>query len=965
MKTLSKLASVNEHTLPYRVLIEELQVRRPDVVPPNVTTLLDDVDTARKAVEALEALKEPKLVEYRKALEKCAQTEKRLKDILHMARMNALCFSGGGIRSASFGLGVLHGLAQVSVAQDSQRKDGRRGLLEEIDFVSTVSGGGYVGSWLTGWIKNHVLGFRGVIRDMAAFRLTSIDPEPAAARHLRDYTSYLAPRTGALSTDTWTLAAIVLRNLLLNWAILVPAFAALLLLPVLNSDLLFWATSLRAGQLGFSVGAALFALLALVYIACKLPGNCAQKQPKTDFIWPGACLLVSAWCFAGFYLTDSTSYNDKFLYIWGLAIIAHAGLLIGRVVAVFRRGGDRTRSWRNLGYQVLVSIPTSLFAATMLWLLQVHVAESLILAEPGEVRLFVSLYVPLVWLAFMLTVVLMDGLSARFEDDQDREWWSRSGAFMMRGALLWAGVHLLVLYAPDILAAGNAVFSRGYVPQGATVSFLTVLVGTLASWAGFSSATPSGRAKADLGQIGKIRAFLGQRDLLIPALGGLFFVLLALTLADANNTIWPWLAEKLYFPWSPALLGLVGAAVIASFFNVFVNVNTFSLHAMYRNRLVRSYLGASNNARNPNPFTNFDPADDFAMKSAPRSADAPLHIINIALNVVATRNLAWQQRKAESFTVSPLHSGSFRVGYQPTGEYGNRHEGISIGTAMAISGAAASPNMGYHSSPILTLAMTFFNARLGWWLPNPGEHGSAVWRHISPLFSLWPLLNEGLGRTNDHNRWVYVSDGGHFENLALYEMVLRRCKKIIVVDGSADPDFRLEDLGNAVRKIYIDLGVAIEFEPAVAFETGPKPSNRHCFVGKVRYSHVDAEEKVQARMRELAERKKQGMLEAEEEKELQELDQLDGDIVYIKASLNGNEPADVTQYAKSHTPFPHEPTANQFFNESQFESYVRLGSHIVAEIVTGKYSSNPPVPLDLDEFLEAARMHADRGAEST
>ncbi len=958
MKPLPKLATVNEHALPYRVLIEELQIRRPDVVPPDVATLLDDVDAAHMAVKDLEALKQPRLVEYRQALEKCAQTEKRLKDILHAANLKALCFSGGGIRSASFGLGVLHGLAQVSVTENSKGPDGGRGLLEEIDYVSTVSGGGYVGSWLTGWIKNHIQGFRGVIRDLAAYRLTSVDPEPAPSRHLRDYTSYLAPRTGAFSTDTWTLAAIVLRNLLLNWAILIPAFAALLLLPVLNSELLFWATSLRAGRLEFSLGAAIFALVALLYITCKLPGNCVQTPTKTNFIWPGACFVVSAWCFAGFYLTDSVDYKNKFFYIWLLAIIAHAGLLIGRLVFLFRRGSSHPLAWRNLGLQVLVSVPTSLFAAALLWLLHVHVAEFLFSAEPGNIRLFTSLYVPLVWLAFMLTVVLMDGLSARFEDDQDREWWSRSGAFMMRAALLWAAAHLLVLYAPDILQAGNAVFSGGHVPQGATISLLTVLIGSLASWAGFSPATPSGRAKADFGQLEKIRGFLAKRDLLIPALGGLFFVLLALTLADANATIWPWLVEKLHLQFHPSLLGLAITVLTAVFFNIFVNVNTFSLHAMYRNRLVRSYLGASNNKRKPNPFTNFDPADDFPMSQAPKSEDAPLHVINIALNVVATKNLAWQQRKAESFTISPLRSGSFRVGYQPTGEYGNRLDGISIGTAMAISGAAASPNMGYHSSPILTLAMTFFNARLGWWLANPGEHGRAVWTTISPLFSLWPLLNEGMGRTNDHNRWVYVSDGGHFENLALYEMVLRRCKKIIVVDGSADPGFRLEDLGNAVRKIYIDLGVPIEFDPAVAFQTGPEPSNRHCFVGKVRYSLADADEKVQARMRELAERKKQGTLEAEEELELRELDQLDGEIVYIKASLNGNEPADVTQYAKSHPPFPHETTANQFFNESQFESYVRLGNHIVAEIVTGKYGANPPLPLDLDKFFEAARKHA-------
>jgi hypothetical protein len=743
---------------------------------------------------------------------------------------------------------------------------------------------------------------------------------------LRDYTSYLAPHTGALSTDTWTLAAIVLRNLLLNWAILIPAFAAILLLPVLNNEFLFWATSQGAGRIPFSAGALFFALLALIYIACKLPGNCVRTPRKTNYIWPGLCLLISAWCLAGFYLTDSGNYSKQFFYIWALALLAHIGLLVGRVIAIFRRGAEHSSSWRNFLYQALISLPTSLFAAAMLWFLNVHLAPALMRAGVGNIRLFTSLYVPLVWLAFMLTVVLMDGLSARFEDDQDREWWSRAGAFMMRGALLWAAVHLLVLYSPDILSAANYVFTGRHVPQGATITFLTGVMGTLASWLGFTPGTPSGRSKADLGKLKTIKGFLARNELLIPALGGLFFILLALALADANNTIWPLLAKAVKFPYSPELLGFALAGAVAVFFNVFVNVNTFSLHAMYRNRLIRSYLGASNDKRRPNPFTNFDPADDFAMKLAPHGPDAPLHVVNMALNVVATKNLAWQQRKAESFTVSALHSGSFRVGYRRTGEYGNRGDGITIGTAMAISGAAASPNMGYHSSPILTLAMTFFNARLGWWLPNPGPHGRKVWRRISPLFSLWPLLNEALGRTNDQNRWVYVSDGGHFENLGLYEMVMRRCKKIIVVDGGCDPDFNLEDLGNAVRKIFIDFGVPIDFTPAVSFERGPKPGNRHVFLGTIKYSCVDGN------------------------KHPDGTEVTDGELLYIKASLTGDEPADVTQYYKAHPDFPHESTANQFFNESQFESYVRLGSHVVDSLGT-----EDKAPFTLEQIFQKFR----------
>ncbi len=922
MPPIQNEASINiqEHSLPYRVLIQEIAIRHAKVIPEDIETQVSAWELAERNLGRLREANPPDLEKYHAAQVKCAELEKPLKEILHKAHLSALCFSGGGIRSASFGLGVLTQLARLSAEKPDNR------ILSEIDYVSTVSGGGYVGSWLTGWIRAKK-SLKGVIQDLTGAPLTSTDPESAPIRHIRAFTSYLAPRTGALSTDTWTLAAIVLRNLLLNWAILVPAFMALLLLPVLNRDLLLWATSENAGRLEFSAGAVIFAIIALVYITCKLPGNRVNGPEKTNFLWPAACLLVSAWCFSGFYLTDATPFDNKFLEIWLLAIIAHSGLLAGRVVAIFRKGSNVTKSWRNLLYQTLVSIPTSLFAASMLWLLHVKVAPILFEADPEYMGLFVGLYVPLVWLAFMLTIVLMDGLSARFEDDQDREWWSRSGAFMMRGVLIWSVAHLLVLYGPEILQAGNQVFFGAKAPQGgaqnhvfqsATI-FLTGAIGTLASWLGFSPATPSGRGKADVAKLDNMKDRLAKNGLLIPALGGLFFVLLALTLADGNDAIWPWLAEKFKFQYPAALLGFAITMGVAVFFNIFVNVNTFSLHAMYRNRLIRAYLGASNDRRKPNPFTNFDSQDDFPLKCAPHSADAPLHVVNMALNVVATKNLAWQQRKAESFTATALHCGSFRVGYRSTEEYGKRGEGISIGTAMAISGAAASPNMGYHSSPILTLAMTFFNARLGWWLPNPGPHGHKAWKKISPLFSLWPLLNEALGRTNDQNRWVYVSDGGHFENLGLYEMVMRRCKRIIVVDGGCDPAFKFEDLGNAVRKIFIDFGVPLDFNPPVALEAGPNKNNRQVWTGTIRYSCVDGPQAS------------------------------DGQILYIKASLTGEEPADVTQYYKAHEAFPHESTANQFFNESQFESYVRLGSHIVEQLARGE-----TVPHTLEQLFVKA-----------
>jgi hypothetical protein len=200
----------------------------------------------------------------------------------------------------------------------------------------------------------------------------------------------------------------------------------------------------------------------------------------------------------------------------------------------------------------------------------------------------------------------------------------------------------------------------------------------------------------------------------------------------------------------------------------------------------------------------------------------PFHLINIALNVVSTKRLAWQERKAESFTVSPLHSGTacgsvFRGrdgvwraqgAYRVSDTYGGP-EGISLGTALAISGAAASPNMGYHSSPPLAFLMTLGNVRLGWWLGNPVNEKSS--RCEGPRLAITALINEMIGNTTDESKYVYLSDGGHFENLGLYEMVRRRCKFIVVSDAGCDPNFAFEDLGNAVRKLTLDLGVPITF----------------------------------------------------------------------------------------------------------------------------------------------------------
>jgi len=403
------------------------------------------------------------------------------------------------------------------------------------------------------------------------------------------------------------------------------------------------------------------------------------------------------------------------------------------------------------------------------------------------------------------------------------------------------------------------------------------------------------------------------------------------------------------------------------------------LHALYRNRLIRAFLGASYRDRNPDAFTGFDPKDDPPIHTLWPKRDEvtgawpqpqpvewrPFHILNLTLNIVSSKHLAWQERKAASFTVSPLHCGtSIRTGgatekpglaaagskqessatdpkderrgaYRRSEHYGGRH-GISLGTAMAISGAAANPNMGYHSSPSVTFLMTMFNVRLGWWLGNPGLEGGETYRQEGPAFAIAPLIEETFGLTTDTSRYVHVSDGGHFENLGLYEMIRRRCRLIVVSDVGRDPSYSFEDLGNAVRRISIDLGVRIEFHKLEALKrrspdgTDLAPPCEYHAVADIHYKEADGD----------------GVE--------------DGLILYIKAGYHGRESAGVRSYAMANLDFPHQSTADQWFSESQFESYRSLGFEIMDGLLR-RASARAPYKdtRSLDGLLWTLRRAAD------
>ena len=350
--------------------------------------------------------------------------------------------------------------------------------------------------------------------------------------------------------------------------------------------------------------------------------------------------------------------------------------------------------------------------------------------------------------------------------------------------------------------------------------------------------------------------------------------------------------------------------------------NAISMHGFYKGRLVRAYLGASNPRRVKKLYeiTETVVGDDVLlsdMKNCERGA--PYHLLNTTLNLTGGRDLATAQRSSAAFVLSKLYCGSFRTGFQRSTRYTNGR--LSLGMAVATSGAAVSPGMGAgKTTAAQAMLMTLLNLRLGFWAPTPsGEH----WE--SPQARLWPFytVREFLSQTNDLSSYCYLTDGGHFDNLGIYSLVERGCRHIVAVDAVADPQPCFSDLGNAIRRCRIDFGADIDLDitPFVKSKDDAFAKQHYSF-GRIIY----AEEHV----------KRLGWKDISEEART-------GMIVYIKSSLLKNEKelrTDVRQYGLENFDFPQQSTVNQWFDEAQFESYRQLGEHC-AETVFNKIDKDP------------------------
>ena len=518
-------------------------------------------------------------------------------------------------------------------------------------------------------------------------------------------------------------------------------------------------------------------------------------------------------------------------------------------------------------------------------------------------------------MSYAVGILLLLGLIAKRSNEQQREWWTRYGAWILVVGITGLALSTVVMVSPWLLhtVSGSALGLK--IKWGAVLVWVAGTVSGLLT--GKSSKTSeNGASKSPsmewIARLGGL-LFLAGGSVLASWLLWTFFYAIAGQNHGPVDTIAG--TDRCWI-----LITLTALVTIGLVFSYCFDINIFGLNQLYRNRLVRCYLGATRwqtGMRRPDWFTNFDFDDELNLHDLASGAAStqkfggdefrgPFPVFNCALNLAGSQDLTFQTRHSASFMLTPLFCGSSlaSVGYVPTKDF---NKGIRLGHAIAVSGAAASPNMGYNTSPLVALLLSLFNIRLGWWIPNPGRK---KWNQRGLRFSAPYMLFDLIGEANERRNFLNVSDGGHFENMGIYEMVRRRCKVIIVGDGECDELMQFGGLANAIRLCATDFGASIDIDVSSVKPQPATNSMRHAAVGTIRYADGSI-----------------------------------GRLIYLKASMTGDEDTTVLQYKASHPSFPHQATANQFFTEDQFESYRRLGRHVVQQTFREAILREEPVAI--------------------
>jgi hypothetical protein len=669
-----------------------------------------------------------------------------------------LALSGGGIRSATFSLGVLVALAQ-------------RNLMPQIDFLSTVSGGGYIGSFLTAFLSSRADEVVGLRATDLPFRRESGEAE--ALRYVRHHCKYLT------SGSRWDRAAMIATQL---------------------------------------YGMFLNGLAMCVFVAAAV-----SIEQLLQFVAPvGTLTAITLAAILGVLLCGAFSLLT--LRVWKsqqkYSDYAIAGSMAALMVMLCIQVLQHAHVW----YRDLLSVHFSVSTIAK-WLGvigSIPVLTSAIATVLGQLRKRVR-----------GVLLIVTGIAAP--------------AFVI-------GLYLMLYDFADVRSVAFPIVGKVTVRA---VVWCAAVVGVVSYSVLFdaNSTSPHRHYRNKLAE-----AFLIQ-------------------LREKRNVMSEQKSDQ-KSKWSKLQL-------IKQKLQTLLRDPSSQTSAWLRS-VVQRYSSSHDNKAEQSEFTA---GVSIPISSLATSARCPYHLINCALNVPGSKNIALQGRLTDFFLFSPCFSGSSLTGFYSTPEWEKADPHLDLGTAMAISGAAAAPQMGLSTIRSLSFWLALLNIRLGYWAHRPNTRGAGP-----GLSYLW---REMLGTMDEKSAWLNLSDGGHIENLGVYELLRRRCKYIIAVDGEQDPKMTFHALTTLQRLVSIDLGIQIDLDLDDLRLNNQNLSRSHFRFCRVRYP-------------------KDGRGSADEF----------GYLLYVKLSLTGNEGEFIRRYRLDNPAFPHDSTANQFFTEAQFEAYRSLGEHV-------------------------------------
>lgn len=797
-----------------------------------------------------------------------------------------LALSGGGIRSATFALGVLQALV-------------KRGVLPWVDYLATVSGGGYVGTCLTTLLAHRERHGFDARLDPGWARLHPLatdDRHPLLAmpqvHHLRTHGDFLIVRKGLFRIELLralgTLALSAVATLMFVAGLL------LLVIPIL----------MRLGA--WIVGPGLWerpdASTSLLGAAAVFPDG--WWHLALGVVLGGAFLGgVLVYLLMGRQLADAQRNDERLEAQRGDGRRAGAPGPPGRSEPVIDMG-EQTRA--RLRWFAFLGLLAPIAAGVVLLALDVNGWREHLGGR--------GLLLPMFWcLGAAWGGGIVQVLCARM-GFMDR--WRISARSVVQGAtgLALVGAVLSALAYGLALAATWVAWARlSWSPQG-----LLSGAGALAALAARATAREPISSRTRGGVLMGLAA-VGRRLVLLLAVP---VFLSACLIVGVSATIGAEVGS-VTAGWIQALFG----AALFGVTTLWIDYNRVSPHYFYRDRLSEAYL------RTVSPRTGGLFRDDArtrldahgvveANATGVWPAVAPYHLIQCAVNLPGSRDLARRNRKSDHFTFSRLYCGSRSTGFVPTSAFDRGY--VNVGKAMTLSGAAASSSMGFQTSFTQAFAMTLFNLRLGCWLPNPAYHqgvqGEPAFRParawaparvpLLPAFWARYLMQELFAQSDERLPFVNVSDGGHTgDNLGLYALLQRRCPLIVISDAECDPDLNCGSLAAGIRQIFTDENVELDID-VDPLRTEDRAKREQVVVGRIRYPVVKPDDR-------------RGDL-ADADWAVEE-----GYLVYLKALTTGaGEPLTVEAYARTHPAFPHQTTGDQFFDDDQFEAYRRLGEHI-------------------------------------